>query len=285
MNLIQSISSSLLGHTVQNSAHPMPRARTIHAMPSPSICSGARALYLDPATAKSASATADALVISSVLAATQRYPVARLARVVSSITVNWSGCALALCLVRGISIAWLDSHGQVIGAAIPQKRGHISASTALQVLLDGPSGLQHYNDWLRSRRMQVFQHWLGTQDAPLSFQAANEIKRSWVYASQHSVHLPTTLRGLCLAYVSAQLAHHCLPPVMWAGDAQPIDLDEDLCSLLWSEMNLCSGNLANALRHQQSEVSLFESWSARNASALLLHINSLQRCAQRALQE
>ena len=267
----------------------MPQAHTTHFTPSPSPCSGARALYLGSATAKSVSATTDALVISSALTATCRYPAARIARVVSSTTVNWSGNALALCLARGISIAWLDSHGHVIGAAIAQKRGRISASTALQVLLDDAEGLQRYHDWLSARRMKVFQHWLNAQQAqqaqqpPLSFQAANEVKRSWVYASQHNVHLPATLRGLCLAYVSAQLASHYLPPVMWTGNAQPVDLDEDLCGLLWAEMNLCSGNLANVLQQQQSSVALFESWSARNASALVLHISSLQRCAQRAL--
>lgn len=264
----------------------MPQAHTTPFMPSPSPCSGARALYLGSATVKTVSATADALVISSALTATRRYPAARIARVVSSTTVNWSGSALALCLARGISIAWLDSHGQVIGAAIAQKRGRISASTALQVLLDDAEGLQRYHDWLRARRMKVFQHWLNAQQAQhpsFSFRAVNDVKRSWVYASQHNVHLPTTLRGLCLAYVSAQLASHYLPPVMWTGNAQPVDLDEDLCGLLWAEMNLCSGNLTNALQQQQTSVAVFESWSARNASALVLHINSLQRCAQRAL--
>ena len=263
----------------------MLRAHIANAPLAPSPCSGARALYLGSATAKSATATADALVITSALSATRRYPAARLARVVSSTSVNWSGDALALCMVRGISIAWLGSHGQVIGNAVPQKRGRMSASTALQVLLDSATGQQHYQDWLRSRRMQVFQHWLGAQDASLSLHAVMEVKRSWVYASEHSVHLPATLQGLCLAYVSAQLASHSLPLVMWTSNSQPVDIDEDLCGLLWAEMNLCSGNLADALRHQQSEVPLFESWSARNASALLLHINSLQRCAQRALHE
>ena len=261
-------------------------------MPGLSPCSGARALYLGSAIAKNVSATADTLAISSALTAARCYPAARIERVVSSTTANCSGSALALCLARGISIAWLDSHGHVIGAAIAQKRGRVSASTALQVLLDDAEGLQQYHDWLRARRMKVFQHWLYAQQAqqaqqvqnsPFSFQATNEVKRSWVYASQHNVHLPATLRGLCLAYVSAQLASYCLPPVMWTGSAQPVDLDEDLCGLLWAEMNLCSGNLANAIQQQQSSVAVFESWTARNASALVLHINSLQRCAQRAL--
>ena len=266
----------------------MPRTHSFQALPNPGLDQGARALYLGPTNGKSVSASADALVISSAMAAARRYPVARLARVVTSTTVNWSGSALALCLSCGISIAWVGSHGQVIGAAIPQKRGQISAGTALQVLLDSATGLQRYHDWLRSRRMQVFQHWLNTQALQAEHHAVhaiNDVKRSWVYAAQHCEYLPTALRGLCLAYVCAELASLSLPPVMWAGAAQPVNVDEDLCSLLWAEINLCSGNLANGLQHQQSEVSLFESWSARNASALLLHINSLQRCAQRALQE
>ena len=266
----------------------MPRTHNFQGLPTPGLGLGARALYLGHANGKTATASADALVISSATAAMRRYPVARIARVVSSTAVNWSGSALALCLSCGVSIAWVVSQGQVIGVAIPQKRGQISAGTALQVLLDSATGLQRYHDWLRSRRMQVFQHWLHTQAVQAEHHAVhaiNDVKRSWVYAAQHCEHLPTALRGLCLAYVCAELASLSLPPVMWAGAAQPVNLDEDLCSLLWAEMNLCSGNLANGLHHQQSAVSLFESWSARNASALLLHVNSLQRCAQRALQE
>ena len=73
------------------------------------------------------------------------------------------------------------------------------------------------------------------------------------------------------------------PPVLWGPEAQNIDLDEDLCELLWAEMNLGSGALADNTSADASLTVVFERWSARNASALLLHITSLNRAAMQEL--
>ena len=97
------------------------------------------------------------------------------------------------------------------------------------------------------------------------------------------MHLPQTLRGLCLAYVAAQLNGHGLSPQLWGPRLENLDLDEDLCELLWAEMNLSAGTLADTVSDTATATQLFERWSARNASALTLHLVHLHRTALKAM--
>lgn len=255
--------------------------KTPAATPAP----GARALYLGAAQKKRVACTDDALVVTNERRQTLRYPLARVARVVSSTVVDWSGQALALCLRRGIGIAWVDGRGEPLGISYPQMRGSSDFATALEVMAEAPEGPVRYQHWLRARRMDVLIRWgqARDDDSVINPQQWEAIKREWVYAREYTVHLPGALRGLCLAYVGGQLAQHGLPPVLWGPQAQRMDLDEDLCELLWAEMNLCAGSLIERVSAEQPTTALFERWNARNASALLLHIHSLQRTAMKAL--
>ena len=245
---------------------------------------GARALYLGSREHKRVSCTAEALVVTNARAQVMRYPVARLARIVSSAdVVDWSGGALALCLRCGIGITWLDARGQSLGAAYPAQRNRTGFATALELMAERAEGLLRYRHWLRARRMEVLIRWgqVGAERiGPRQWEAT---KREWVYGGRFPLHLPVALRGYCMAYVAAQVAAHGLPPVLWGPDAQNIDLDEDLCELLWAEMNLGSGALADNTGADPELTVLFERWSTRNASALLLHITSLHRTAMKEL--
>ena len=62
---------------------------------------GARALYLGHRDKKRVSCTDEALVVHNDRAQTLRYPLACVARVVSSTVVDWTGDALAQCMRRG----------------------------------------------------------------------------------------------------------------------------------------------------------------------------------------
>ncbi|MDP3616429.1 MAG: hypothetical protein Q8R49_01190, partial [Rhodoferax sp.] len=74
-----------------------------------------------------------------------------------------------------------------------------------------------------------------------------------------------------------------LTPVLWGPRLEGMDLDEDLCELLWAEMNLSSGTLADKADADMELTTLFERWSACNASALTVHLASLHRTALKAL--
>ena len=245
---------------------------------------GARALYLGSREHKRVSCTAEALVVTNARAQTMRYPVARIARVVSSAdVVDWSGPALALCMRAGIGITWLDAKGKAMGSIYPQPRRHTPLATALELWTEAPGGPTHYQNWLRSRRMDVLVRWGVACADSITPQQWESTKREWVYAGEYTQHLPTGLRSLCLAYVAAQLGISGITPLLWGPQVEGINLDEDLCELLWGEMNLGTGTLADNTDFEPELTTLFERWSNRNASALTLHLTSLHRTALKAL--
>ncbi|MDP2369197.1 CRISPR-associated endonuclease Cas1 [Rhodoferax sp.] len=245
---------------------------------------GARALYLGSRERKRVTCTDEALVVTNQRAQTMRYPVARVARVVSSAdVVDWSGAALALCMRAGIGITWLDAKGEAVGTLYPQQRQTTSFATALELMLERADGPERYQNWLRARRMDVLMRWGREHADTITPQQWESTKREWVYARRFTCHLGAGLRALCLAYVGAQLAGCGVAPVLWGLTTLGTSLDEDLCQLLWAEMNLTSGTLADKAEADAAITTLFERWSSVNASALTLHLASLHRMAMKEM--
>lgn len=242
---------------------------------------GARALYLGARDKKHVSCTAEALVVRNEQRQTRRYPLARVSRVVSSTVTDWSGSALALCLKSGIGITWMDVAGQALGTCYPAQRHYPPFVTAVELLTETAEGLVRYQHWLRARRMDILIRWGKTRTEPIDPALWESTKREWVYGEHVAAHLPAALRGHCLAWVGAQLAAQGLHPELWGPDAQPIDLDQDLCELLWAEMNLGTGCLADAVQAGEASASVFERWNAMNGSVLMLHLASLCRTAMK----
>jgi len=245
---------------------------------------GARALYLGGREHKRVSCTAEALVVTNARTQVMRFPLLRVARVVSSTdVVDWSGAALALCMRAGIGITWLDTRGQALGSMYAQPRNTASLATVLELWAERADGVQLYQHWLRARRMDTLVRWRTAHAEAVSPQQWETTKRDYVYANQYTVHLPEALRHLCLAYVAAQLNSHGLTPQLWGPRLENMDLDVDLCNLLWAEMNLSAGTLADKAEDSATATQLFERWSARNASALTLHLVHLHRTALKSM--
>lgn len=245
---------------------------------------GARALYLGGREHKRVSCTDEALVVTNARAQVMRFPLVRVARVVSSTdVVDWSGPALALCMRAGIGITWLDTRGQAVGSMYAQPRSTASLATVLELWAERADGVQLYQHWLRARRMDTLVRWRNEHAEVVTPQQWETTKREYVYGSQYTVHLPESLRNLCMAYVAAQLNVHGLCPQLWGPRLENMDLDEDLCDLLWAEMNLGAGTLADTVQDSATTTQLFERWSARNASALTLHLVHLHRTALKAM--
>lgn len=251
---------------------------------SPQPGPGARALYLGSREHKRVTCTDEALVVTNARAQVMRYPVARVARVVSSAdVVDWSGAALALCMRAGIGITWLDTRGEALGSIYAQRRNTASLATVLELWAQRADGVALYQNWLRARRMDIVVRWGEAQSSRVTPQKWEATKREYVYGCQFAVHLGAPLRDLCLAYVAAQLNSHGLTPQLWGPRLEGMDLDEDLCQLLWAEMNLTTGALADQSTEPATATELFERWSARNASALTLHLVHLHRTALKAM--
>lgn len=250
--------------------------------------SDARTLYLQGASCQRVDAGGDALVIGTQRAGEPlrrlRFPLQRVARVVSSTTVDWSGAALQLCMQRRLSVCWLDGRGEALGSLHSHRGETAPFAGALDLLLETPDGHARYQHWLKSRRMQVLQQWGRTDGPTIPPRQWEATKRSWVYQAQLSAHLPSALQGLIAGCVVQQLQEHGLLPVQLGPGGEPVPLAQDLTWLLWAEMNLCCGPLADQTEAGPETVLLFERWQARNASALLLHLLSLQRLAGKELQ-
>lgn len=259
------------------------RSQLSQPKPSCACGPGARALYLGTRDSKTVGCTAEALVVRNERAQTLRYPLARIARVVSSTAVNWSGAALALCLQSGIGISWVNARGEPLGTCYPHRRVQPALANALEQWLESANGATGYQHWLRARRMEVLVRWGEAAGAALQPADWERTKREWVYAGEFRQHLPLALHAHVLAYVGSQLAAAGAAPLLWDADARPIDLDHDLCELLWAEMNLCSGDLADTTQTDRETIALFESWITRNGAALTVHLHSLQRCAMKGM--
>ena len=249
----------------------------------------ARTLYLGAATCRRVDASGDALVVSTQrdgqTARRQRFPLQRVARVVSCTTTDWSGAALQLCMQRQLSICWLDGHGVALGSLSSHHAQTAPFATALDVMLETQDGLGRYGHWLKSRRMQVQLQWGRTSTTRIAPQQWEATKRSWVYNAQFAPHLPAALRGLLDASVAAQLQQHRLLPVQQGPGGESVPLAQDLGLLLWAEMNFCCGPLADQSQGNREATLVFERWYASNGSALLLHLASLQRVANKELHQ
>lgn len=241
---------------------------------------GARALYLGAGSHKRVGHTQEALVVSNAAGQTMRYPLARVNRIVSSPAVDWAGSALVLCLKHGISITWADAKGRTLGHACPAQPQHLPQADVLAMLLEEASGPALYQNWLRSRRMAVLAQWGHTSSTHISPLLWETTKRQWVYNNLISAHLPTPLQSHCHAWVVAQLLARQLPAVLCDALGHDVPLANDLTHLLWAEMNLCSGPLADHTHAERELADLFERWQAPNGAALPLHLGALLRLAK-----
>ncbi len=255
----------------------MPPTHSPHTTPQP----GARALYLS-ASPKHIGHTHEALVVTTSAGQTQRYPLARVARIVSSTSAEWEGGALALCLKAGISITWADGKGRPLGSALPTRPTQSNATT-LALLLEQPDGPAHYANWLRSRRMHVLTQWGSRANHTISPNDWETTKREWVYRAQLHPHLPRPLLAHCHAWAVAQLDSLQLPTQLWDAHGNDVPLAHDLAHLLWAEMNLCTGPLADTATGEREQVDLFERWSVPNGATLHLHVGALLRVAKSQL--
>jgi CRISPR associated protein Cas1 len=278
-----------LNITIAPAAHPhsASTARNVVHPAQREVTAGMRTLYIGVGQMKQVNATDAALVITTRDHKTLRYPVQRLARIVSSTTAHWSGPALGLCLRTGIPITWTDPQGHALGGTWASPRQGHTPALALEIWLQAPFGPVNYQHWLRSRRMHTLSHWVRQQPKSTCTTAADweALKREWVYDDQDSLDtgpdLPPFFAGLLRAWVNTQLQAHELPAVLYGPKAECIELDSDLYGLLALELELHGGTLTRTRQTEAETIQLFESWIIHHGPSLLVHVQHLQRHALR----
>jgi hypothetical protein len=254
----------------------------------PAAAADARTLYLPAPGRLRITSTGEALVVTREDGRVLRFPVVRLLRVVCTASSDWSGAALALCLQRGIVVSWLDGAGESAGHLWPQITRPVPMNDSLEWLAEQPGSACVYGNWLRRRRLAVLCRWAercaatGVPVTPPEWEAA---KRHYVYRGDVAQHLPSVLHGCCAAFVAARLAGEGLAPRYFAPGGQAIELAADIARLLWADMNLNSGIIAEAAHRPAEATALFERWTGANADVLHGHIADLKRFCACALAQ
>lgn len=247
----------------------------------------ARALYLMPEDSLHVSSTGEALVVTRPDGEVYRLPATRLMRVVCNERVHWSGAALALCQARGITVTWLAASGRALGHLWPASAPRGTLAEALDVLA-GMRGdwSQRYDNWRRRQRLIVLQRWQAERSQsgqPVPADEWQRAKQAWVYRGEVGEHLPAVLQGLVASLVVARLAEEGVALRHWCPDGECIDIAADLGRLVWAELNLCGGAIAEALHGTRDAAAVFEQWSTRCADLLYVHLARLKATAQREL--
>lgn len=247
----------------------------------------ARALYLMPDDGLHVTSTGEALVVTRPDGEVHRLPASRLMRVICNDRVHWSGAALGLCQARGITVTWLSGGGQALGHLWPATARRAALAEALDVLAGLPGDWsQHYGHWLRRQRLVVLQRWQGLRaeaGKPVTPDEWRRAKQAWVYRGEVGEHLPSVLQGLVSALVVARLAEESVALRHWCSDGECVETGSDLCRLVWAELNLCGGAIAEALHDTRDAAGVFEQWSTRCADLLYAHLASLKATAEREL--
>lgn len=241
----------------------------------------ARTLYLASEQPLRITSTGEALVVQRADGQLWRLPVARLLRIVCcSLQIDWSGAALALCLRQRIAVSWLDADGQAAGhLQVPQPQT-VPLDAALETLAaDDPEWPARYGHWLRHRRLEVLKTWgRQRQQAGQSVSPAEwaQAKQGYVYREEIPQVLPAYLGSMATALVAAQLPECGLQLHYWQLDGEALNLSADLARLLWAEMNLCSGALAQVLERPQDATTIFEHQAGALCAQLHGHLASLR---------
>lgn len=167
-----------------------------------------------------------------------RYPFARVARIISATSVQWSARALTACMEQDIPIVFTGRGGVVCGYLHAIQRSPSRLDAALTELLDRPDALEHYALWLRAERMRTLQEWRQSREVagrPVDEDEFRQLLRRHVYHADQALHgmaAESLYTSALSAYVLQQLQRSGARPQYWGPAAQPLRLANDLTALL-----------------------------------------------------
>ncbi|MDY0072360.1 MAG: CRISPR-associated endonuclease Cas1 [Thauera sp.] len=216
----------------------------------------------------------------------QRFPIARIARILCNRQLNWSGQALALCMTEGVPITWVDGHGHALGNTQPRQTQSLPFSTLIETYLELADWQRRFSNWLARRRLETLttcaQRAAETGHG-LSSNEFHELKREYVYNGFHPVIFCVDAQAWTHGLAVDRLQREGLHSHYWGFNASKLDLAAELATLLWAELNLDCGHLANT-ESGIVAARLFEAWANRHENRLLLHLGDLKRHLAREVE-
>jgi len=244
-------------------------------------------LYLTTPHPAGIDASGDALVLRRDGCAPQRFPLARIERIICNRNANWTGAALALCLNEGVPIVWLDGRGHALGSTQARQTRPFAFITALETYLELPDWQKRFDNWLARRRMETLTAW--AMRATLEGRGPDArhfetLKREYVYHGHHPHAFEAEGEGWCHALVVGRLHREGLQSRYWGFDGSALDLASNLASLLWAELNLDCGTLPASTARGIVAAHLFEAWARQREARLLVHLGDLKRHLAREIE-
>lgn len=211
--------------------------------------------------------------------APQRFPVARITRIICNHQASWSGQALSLCLTEGIAITWIDGHGHAIGSAQSNHHPPCNLATLIETYLELQDWPQRFANWLAHQRLDLLLNCArraSTEEHPMEKEVFQELKRQFVYNGTHPLAFEPEGEGFCHALAVDHLNRAQLQATYWGFDASPFELAKHLAALLWAELNLECGTLPASADHRTVVARLFETWAHQREAQLQNHLRDLK---------
>lgn len=226
-------------------------------------------LYLRGGPGMRVDADGPALRVRRPARAAQWFPLARVARVVSSGAVAWDCEALLACAEAGTPVVFLQRDGSVrgylFGGDARSRDPHDLLYTRLRARLTRPGGMARYGDWREAMTRAAIRA-LGAQlgrrldgEAPHRLrQALVETRRRYAGAGPAAL-IEGRLRGWLAALSAELLAEVGLDAARWSKLDFGIDLAGDLGELLgWALEAPVLAALEDRLRGEPGTPSLVE---------------------------
>lgn len=244
-------------------------------------------LYLNTPQPATIDGADDCLVLRRNGATPQRFPLARIERILCNRNATWTGRALALCLAKGVPIVWLDGHGHAMGNTQPRLMRPCAFDTALETYLELPDWQKRFDNWLARRRLETLTTW--AMRAALAghgpgAQRFEELKREYVYHGDYPQTFAPEGEGWCHALAVSRLHREGLRSHYLGFDGTTLDLAANLAGLLCAELNLECGTVPATAAHGIVLAHLFETWAHQREARLLTHLGDLKRHVAREIE-
>lgn len=244
-------------------------------------------LYLFASAPAMIDASGEVLVLRRASAPVQRFPLARVARIICNRHASWTGTALALCLGEGVTITWVDGHGRAIGHSQPRQPRPDAFATLIETYLELPDWPQRFANWRARRRLETLTTCAqraadaGHGVTPERFAA---LKHTYVYGGAIELAFAAEGEAWCHALTVDRLHREGLQARYLGFDASALDLGTELATLLWAELNLDCGSLSAGADGTALRARLFESWAHQREHRLLHHLGDFKRHLAREVQ-
>jgi hypothetical protein len=249
-------------------------------------------LYLRGSAPTQVDADGPALLMRVQYQSAQRYPLARLSRIIAAQRVEWRSAALNACQHAHLPIVFLDNKGEPAGYLYPMQGKPSRLNQLIEEVLERDDWAEHYLNWLRAERMGLVRAWW--HERQQAGEALNEaelheqIRRHVYHAEENTPVLPPGSPQIAAltAHVLHSLHQAGLKSCYWGAQGQPLDLTDDLRHLLELALALEMHGLGERLHGEDAALLRILHAYAERLPGLLEHLyGSLHRRLRTLLEE